>query len=249
MIDGHCTRNNRTGANSLEYPESDHVLHKNHASTEARKISQPIDSLMEKFIHSLVTAQGANRPFRCACGLDGLRGAPPRRGKANRADLKNHCDASQRAIQISNEETGFRGDDRCRIASRSGSAPGKISQPVAEGQHPECDGGVVSGVDHSEGFQPLASTHRRPAGFSPAVNSEIQATGRHRKHCRFPARRRRSAGRSSDLFNSFPRRRLDPPCHAPPQSARAGRGQAGGTLIRSYSFSSSSLATRRKPSR
>ena len=136
MIDGHCTRNNRTGANSLEYPESDHVLHKNHASTEARKISQPIDSLMEKFIHSLVTAQGANRPFRCACGLDGLRGAPPRRGKANRADLKNHCDASQRAIQISNEETGFRGDDRCRIASRSGSAPGKISQPVAEGQQP-----------------------------------------------------------------------------------------------------------------
>ena len=115
---------------------------------------------------------------------------------------------------------------------------------------PKCDGGVVSGVDHSEGFQALPSTHRRPAGFSPAVNSEIQATGRHRKHCRFPARRRRSAGRSSDLFNSFPRRRLDPPCHAPPQSARAGRGQAGGTLIRSYSFfSSSSLATRRKPSR
>ncbi|MGY4238157.1 hypothetical protein ACVIIW_007104 [Bradyrhizobium sp. USDA 4449] len=114
---------------------------------------------------------------------------------------------------------------------------------------PKCDGGVVSGVDHSEGFQPLASTHRRPAGFSPAVNPRSKRLDGIGNIAGSP----RVQGEVQDdrlISSTFARRRLDRPCHAPPQSARAGRGQAGGTLIRCYSFfSSSSLATRRKPSR
>lgn len=140
----------------------------------------------KKSFTASLQAQGANGACRRACGLDGLRGGPSTawKSESSKPEEPLRCIATGDP-NIERQEQDF-GRRSCRITSRSGSAPGKISEPVAEGQQsrdircaPKSDSGSCPASITLRVFSPSRPLTAGGPGFSPAVNSEIQATGWH----------------------------------------------------------------------